>query len=169
MSDPLYTAGGKATVPYLGLGMLYYSPKFYVGLSSPRIVSFESQVAPRTKISRAHYYMYGGTRIKLQDDLELRPAILAKYQAQAPFEVDLAMDCWFKNIIGFGLGYRTGDAVNFMIKTQMKKMYLGYSYDMNTSHLRSFNAGSHEIFLGLKLPKKKVENDQDRNQNGRYF
>jgi type IX secretion system PorP/SprF family membrane protein len=169
VTDPLYTSGGKATVPYLGLGMLYYSPKFYIGLSSPRIVSFESPVSPRSRISRAHYYAYGGTRIKLENNLELRPAILAKYQAQAPFEVDLAMDCWFKNIIGFGLGYRTGDAVNFMVKTQMKKMYFGYSYDMNTSHLRTFNTGSHEIFLGLKMPKKKVPNEQDRNQNGRYF
>ncbi len=169
-TDPLYTTPqGKATIPFIGLGILYYTPKFYAGLSSPRIASFGNPTAPRTQVNKAHSYAYAGARIALNNDLELRPAILAKYQAQAPFEVDLAMDCWFQKTIGFGLGYRTGDAVNFMLKTQMKKIYLGYSYDMNISRLRSLNTGSHEVFLGLKLPKKQADNEQDRNQNGRYF
>jgi hypothetical protein len=79
------------------------------------------------------------------------------------------MDTWYKNTIGFGVGYRTGDAVNFMLKGNLNKVYLGYSYDMAISKIRTFNTGSHEICIGYKIPKKAKENEQDRNQNGRYF
>lgn len=169
-TDPLYVpAQETARNPYLGLGALYYTPKFYVGLSSPRIVSFGTPSAPRTKIGAAHHYAYGGMRIQTESGIELRPALVLKYQAEAPLQADLALDCWYKRIVGFGLGYRTGDAVNFMLKSQFNKLYLGYSYDMNISKLKTFNTGSHEIFIGYKIPKKKGETEQDRNQNGRYF
>ncbi|MFM2387089.1 MAG: hypothetical protein RL660_1846 [Bacteroidota bacterium] len=171
MTDPLYNApNNKATIPFLGFGALYYSPKFYAGISSPRIVSFESPVSPRTRISRAHYYAYGGGRIQLENGLEFRPAVLVKYQAQAPIELDLAVDAWYKNMLGFGVGYRTGDAVNLMVKSNInKRVYVGYSYDMNISVLRPFNAGSHEVFLGIKFPKKQEADDEDRSNSLRYF
>jgi len=162
-TDLLY-ATINVTMPYAGFGALYYTDRLYVGFSIPRIVSF-GDVAPQSAITKPHYYLYGGYRITLNEDIELRPALLGKYVSAAPFEVDVAMDCWYRNQFGMGLSYRTMDAVSLTLKWQMKMIYLGYSYDMTTSRLRTFNAGSHEIYLGITLGKKNVP---DRTETIRY-
>lgn len=164
MTDPLYTTD-KQTIPYLGLGALFYTPKLYIGFSIPRIVSFEN-AAPQSSITKPHYFLYGGCRIPVNEDIELRPALLFKYVAAAPFEADIALDAWYKNLVGVGVSYRTSDAVNLMIKTRIWHCYIAYSYDMTISGLRTYNSGSHEIYLGFEFGKK---GSPDRNQNNRYF
>lgn len=163
-SDPLYVTE-KATIPYLGLGALFHSNKMYIGFCIPRLVSFES-VLPQSKITKPHYYLYGGSRIILNQNIELRPALLFKYVTAAPVEADIALDAWYNNLIGVGVSYRTSDAFNFMIKVRFEHLYIGYSYDMTVSGLRTFNVGSHEIYLGFEFGKK---GKPDRNQNNRYF
>jgi len=165
LTDPLYTSKEKLTIPYLGFGVLYYTRKLYLGFSIPRLVSIEN-VSPRTTITKPHFYLYGGYRIVLNEDIELRPAILGKYVTAAPLEGDFAVDVWYRNLIGIGVSYRTSDAVNFMIKGRFGQFYIGYSYDMTVSGLRNFNSGSHEIYLGFEFGKKSTP---DRNQNNRYF
>ena len=167
-ADPLYTNGGKLNYPFIGVGLLCYTPKFYIGVSMPRY-GFDKPTAARRKYSETHQYAYGGLRLPLGNDIEMRPAMLLKYQAKAPMQLDIAVDTWYKNIVGFGVGYRTGDAVNFMAKANINKIYVGYSYDMNISRLRSFNRGSHEIFIGIKIPHNSKSEELDRNQNARYF
>lgn len=163
-NDPLYTTE-KRTIPYFGFGALFYTRKLYIGFSIPRLVSIEN-FAPQSKITKPHFYLYGGYRIKVNEDIELRPALLGKYVSAAPFEVDIAMDAWYKNVIGLGVSYRTSDAVCLMIKSRINNFYIGYSYDMTVSGLRTFNSGSHEVYIGFSFGKK---NSPDRNQNNRYF
>lgn len=164
LTDPLYTTESR-TLPYVGFGALYYTRKLYIGFAVPRVVTFES-VAPQATITKPHFYLYGGYRITVNDDIELRPALLAKYVSAAPLEADIALDVWYRNLIGIGVSYRTSDAVNLMIKTQLGHFYIGYSYDMTVSGLRTFNSGSHEIYLGFQFGKKGTP---DRNQDNRYF
>lgn len=163
-TDPLYAAD-KVTIPYLGFGILYYTEKFYAGFSIPRVVSFEN-LSTQTKISKPHTYFYSGIRIKTNNDIELRPAILGKYVSAAPFEMDFAIDAWYQNVFGIGVAYRTSDAVMMMAKARINRIYLGYSYDMTVSGLRHFNTGSHEVCLGFEFGGK---GNPDRNQNNRYF
>lgn len=164
LTDPLYAIDSR-TVPFLGIGALLYTSKMYIGFSVPRAVSFE-KISPQSVINKPHYFLYGGYRVTLNDDLELRPALLAKYVRAAPFEVDIAMDVWYQNQVGIGISYRTSDAVNFMIKWRSGNFYIGYAYDMTISGLRTFNSGSHEIHLGFQFGKPDM---LDRNQNNRYF
>lgn len=164
VTDPLYVSN-KATIPYLGLGALFHSRKIYAGLAIPRLVSFEN-VSPQSVITKPHYYLYGGSRIVLNPNIELRPALLFKYVTAAPLEADIALDAWYNNIVGVGVSYRTSDAFNFMIKVRIEQLYIGYSYDMTVSGLRTFNIGSHEVYLGFEFGKK---GKPDRSQNNRYF
>lgn len=164
LTDPLYN-NQNVTMPYVGLGALYYTRMVYLGFAIPRIVAFES-VYPQSKITKPHYYLYGGSRIILNDDIDLRPALLGKYVSSAPLEVDIAMDAWYRDQFGIGFSYRTSDAVDVMIKAQFGHFYIGYSYDMTVSRLKTFNSGSHEIYLGYSFGKKSIPG---RNQNSRYF
>lgn len=164
LSDPLY-ADNKRTVPYVGLGLLYYTDKYYAGFSAPRLVSFE-KTSTQSKVNMPHYYVYGGYRITVNEDIELRPGILGKYERSGPFEMDLALALWYKNAFSVGMSYRTSDAVNLMVQARVASFLLGYSYDMTVSGLRTFNTGSHEIFIGFEFGKK---GNPNRNQNNRYF
>ena len=164
-TDPLYQTNENVTIPYMGFGLLFNTRKFYIGFAIPRVVSFEN-VSPQEKITKPHYYLYGGVRIKVNEDIELRPALLGKYVKAAPFIADIAMDAWYRSVFGIGLAYRTSDAVNFMIKGRIGHFYIGYSNDMTVSGLRTFNSGSHEIYLGFEFGKK---GNPDRDQNNRYF
>jgi len=164
LSDPLY-AVNKRTVPYVGLGMLYYNGKMYAGFSVPRLISFEQQ-SVQNQVNEPHYYLYGGYRITLNDDIELRPALLGKYEASGPVEMDLALEAWYKSTFAMGLSYRTSDAINLMIKARVKQLYLGYSYDMTITRLRTYNTGSHEVFIGFQFGKK---GNPNTTPNNRYF
>ncbi len=164
-TDPLYVTE-KATLPYLGLGALYYAERIYIGFSIPRLVSFEN-VSPQSDIGSPHYYLYGGYRVTINDDIDLRPALLGKYVASAPFEADISLDAWYNNVFGVGVSYRTSDAVNVMVKTKINQLYIGYSYDMTVTRLRNYNTGSHEVYVGYMFGKKNTT--PDRNQNNRYF
>lgn len=165
LTDPLYNTNSNVFIPYAGFGLLYHTPRFYAGFSVPQVVSFEN-VSPQSKIVKPHYFLYGGYRIVLNSDFELRPALLCKYVSAAPFEADIALDAWFKGIVGIGVSYRTSDAINFMVKGKIGNFYLGYSYDMTVSGLSPYNSGTHEIYLGFEFGKK---GSLDRKQNNRYF
>jgi type IX secretion system PorP/SprF family membrane protein len=165
ITDPLYNSNSGVVIPYAGFGLLYHTPKFYVGFSVPQVVSFEN-VSPQTKIVKPHFFLYGGYRIVLNSDFELRPALLGKYVSAAPLEADIALDAWFKGMVGLGVSYRTSDAVNFMVKGRIGNFYLGYSYDLTISGLSPYNSGTHEIYLGFEFGKK---SSLDRKQNNRYF
>ncbi len=166
--DPLYNTSTTNTIPFIGLGALYYTDKFYVGLSSPRLISFEKATV-RDPIATAHFYLNAGYRIQVDDQIELRPAILTKYHDKAPIAFDFAMDAWYNNTVGVGLSYRTGDAINTMLKGKYKKCYFGYSYDFNISKLKPYNNGSHEIFFGIEFCRDKYPGNPTRNNNIRYF
>ena len=162
--DPLYITD-KLTIPYLGLGTLYYTSKFYIGFSIPRMLSF-GNTDPLSKVIKPHYFLYGGYRITLDENLELRPALLVKYVSAAPVEADIAADLWYKGLFGVGVSYRTMDAFTAAVKARFGQLEFGYSYDMTTSGLRTFNTGSHEIYLGYQIGNQGTPN---RNQNNRYF
>ena len=165
-SDPLYNNNASVTIPFIGAGILYYTDKSYVGFSVPRLVSFETTGA-RTKITKPHYYLYGGHRFVFENDFDLRPAILARYESEAPLQFDFAADLWFRNTVGFGVSYRTGDAFDFMLKTKFRGLFLGYSYDMTVSGLKGFNNGTHELFVGYECRNK--ETADPRMDNIRHF
>ncbi len=165
LTDPLYNTNSSVVIPYVGFGLLFHTPKYYIGFSVPQVVSFES-VSPQSKIIKPHMFLYGGYRVVLSRDFELRPAVLGKYVSAAPFEADIALDAWFKNMVGIGVSYRTSDALNFMVKGKIGNFYLGYSYDLTISGLSPYNSGTHEIYLGFEFGKKGVPG---RKQNNRYF
>ena len=112
-----------------------------------------------------HYYLYAGHVFELNEDFDLKPSVLLKYQKQAPPEVDVNVNALYKDRFWLGIGYRTGDAVVGMVEYQVNPMFrVGYAYDMTTSLLKRYAGGSHEIMLGIDLGKEPI-----RIKSPRYF
>ncbi len=169
--DALYQNNiSNATVGKFGFGLYWNNERSFVGISVPTIYAADGKLssqpsdAPEHYFTQ-HYYLNAGHVFELNENFDLKPSVLIKYQQQAPPEVDLNMNLLFKDRFWLGAGYRTGDAVVGMVEFQINRLFrVGYAYDMNTSKLRHYNGGSHEVMLGIDLGKEPI-----MIKNPRYF
>lgn len=159
-------SGEKKMAPNVGFGAYYTAPKWYVGLSIPRMIqnrltstsgglSVENKLNP----SDFHYYLTGGSIHELSSVVTLRPNVMLKAVQGAPVEVDLSANLLFNNFIWAGLAYRTGDAASLFLGAYLtKQLRFGYAYDYTLSKLQDFNNGSHELMLGydFNFDKEKI-------------
>ncbi len=161
--DALYQNNIRnATVGKFGFGMYWSNERSYAGISVPTIYAADGQITPERANApdhyfTQHYYLNAGHVLELNDDFDLKPSVLLKFQPQAPPEADLNLNLLFKDRFWIGAGYRTGDGVVGMVEFQISPMFrAGYAYDMNTSQLRHYNGGSHEVMLGIDLGKEPI-------------
>ncbi|MFV8364734.1 type IX secretion system membrane protein PorP/SprF, partial [Flavobacterium sp. ZT3P35] len=81
-------------------------------------------------------------------------ALLTKIVDGAPLQVDLSGNFMFNDKFVLGLAYRWSAAVSAMVGFQVSDgMYIGYGYDHDTTRLKNYNSGSHEIFLRYEIFK----------------
>ena len=88
--------------------------------------------------------MFGmiGAILPLGSNVSFRPSAVWKYAPHAPMTIDVNATMFFAKVFGVGVGYRTTDALIFMLEFQSKRHFrMGYAYDMTLSPLRSTNSG----------------------------
>ena len=61
----------------------YYTPKWYVGFSSPHLVNYDFNSTQR------HYFIIGGAIFELNEEMKLRPSTYLKLTQNAPITMDL--------------------------------------------------------------------------------
>jgi hypothetical protein len=73
----------------------------------------------------------------------------------APVQIDVNGKFKYKNLFWLGASYRKLDSFSAFAGVIFKDIVeLGYCYDLTTSDLNHFSYGSHEILVGLRMPKK---------------
>ena len=151
-------------MPNASFGVYYYTDKFYLGFSVPRMIY--NEIKPQTwdvkstlKTQNLHYYLTSGYVFDLKRGIKVKPTIMLKSVYAAPLEVDASINIFLKDLIWAGMAYRSGDALSLLLALQLNPNFrLGYSYDYTTTRLNNFNSGTHEISLGydFSLGKKKI-------------
>jgi len=167
-NDPnIVAVKSNGIAPDLGLGLYYQTDKLYAGISANHLIGptleFESGGTISEFTIARNYYAMAGYNWDMSQTLTLNPAIFLKTDAvSVQFDVNLRLH--WKKMVWLGASYRLDDAVAIMAGVNFKEFRLGYAYDINTSGLRGFNSGTHEIMLGYcyKL-KSKVSNQRYRN------
>jgi type IX secretion system PorP/SprF family membrane protein len=153
----------NAVVGKFGFGLYWHDDRSFVGLSVPTLYAADGKIAADIATAPEHYYeqhfyLYTGRVFELNEDFDLKPSILVKYQPQAPPEVDLNCNVLYRERFWLGVGYRTGDALVGMLEYQVSPMFrVGYAYDMTTSALRDYTHGSHEVMLGIDLGRDPIK------------
>jgi type IX secretion system PorP/SprF family membrane protein len=157
---------GRQMAPNFGFGTYYLAPKWYLGLSIPRMIQNRLDVTTGTgdiqnklNVKDWHYFLTAGSIHTISNDVKLKPAVMLKVVNGAPMELDLSCNALLRDFVWAGLGYRTGDAFSILLGANLtKQLRLGYSYDLSTSELKDFNSGSHEIMLGydFSFDKNKI-------------
>jgi type IX secretion system PorP/SprF family membrane protein len=159
--DPLNMPVNE-TSPNFGAGILYYTNRFYAGLSAPNFLEtrhLEKEAGiVSTASERMHYFLTAGYVFDVADNLKLKPSTMIKATSGAPLSVDISLNLLVDERIELGLSHRLDDSISGLIGFQVNDDFrIGYAYDYTTTRFGDFNAGTHEILLLFDFNQKKVK------------
>jgi type IX secretion system PorP/SprF family membrane protein len=143
--------------PNVGAGVYFHSDKLYLGASVPNF--FETKRYSDNDFvvnkERMNFYFIGGYVFDVTESLKFKPAFLTKVVEGAPLQVDVSGNFLINEKFVLGAAWRWSAAVSLMAGFQVSDgIYIGYGYDLETTRLRRYNSGSHEVFLRFELFKR---------------
>lgn len=142
--------------PNIGAGLYLHSNKAYVGFSVPNFIETNRYDDNQVKIfkEKMNYYLIGGYVFDLSSEVKFKPAFISKVVEGAPFQMDLSGNFMFNNKFVVGVAYRWSAALSAMVGFQVSEgLYIGYGFDNETTNLKNYNSGSHEVFLRYEIFK----------------
>jgi hypothetical protein len=158
-------------LPNSGLGVYFYLPRFYAGISVPNVINYKPGTAIALGITDAphlerHYFATAGVVIPAGTNLEIKPALLVKYLPNAPIQADFNLNFLFYKTLWVGGSYRTGDGIQGMVEYQAtEKLRVGYAYDFAFTSMNQYNSGSHEIMIAWDF----IKEEKIRYRSPRFF
>lgn len=153
--------------PNIGAGIYLHSDKFYAGISVPAFLQTTRYSDNDFAVNqeRLNFYLISGYVFDLSPNLKFKPALLTKMVKGAPLQVDVSGNFLIMDKFVLGAAYRWDAAVSGMAGFQITDgLFIGYGYDLETTRLRNYNSGSHELFLRYEL-----FNNFDRITTPRFF
>lgn len=149
----------NAIAPNAGFGMFYYTNKFYVGFSIPKLIknSFQSNGLKNSASPNDwHYFLTSAVVLDVSRDVKLKPSIQIKEVNGAPIQGEFAVHALFSNVWWLGVSYRSGDAISVITGFQLSNQFrIFYSYDYALTTLQNYSSGSHEIVLSYDFVYRK--------------
>ena len=154
--DPIFSNDiYKNFLPNLGVGFYLYSDKTYFGFSVPKLIrntitrdEYETEYVQKEEI---HLYFNAGHKFILGENIQLKTNTLVRYVRIAPVTWDVTALVGFKEKFWVGGMFRLNDSYGILAQFKIKKITIGYSYDITYSTLSTFNAGTHEIMFGYNF------------------
>jgi type IX secretion system PorP/SprF family membrane protein len=143
-------------LPNFGFGLFWQTPLAYVGVSAPKLLENETVEATNglltTGSEERHYFVMGGYVMDLGRDLKFKPSFMARLVAGAPLSLDVNANFLLRERIWFGAMYRLGNSFGLLGQYQVNdQLRIGYAFDLATTKLGAYNAGTHELMLSYDL------------------
>ncbi|AYL95766.1 PorP/SprF family type IX secretion system membrane protein [Mucilaginibacter celer] len=147
---------GSQWKPDLGIGVWAYSSNYFFGVSAQQILPQNLYITTSTSSVQnktvPHYFVTGGVKLFVSEDITLMPSALLKFIAPVPVTFDVNMKMSFQDKFWIGGSYRRNDSYAALVGFNLSSLInVGYSYDFTTSALNTVSHGSHEIVLGILL------------------
>jgi type IX secretion system PorP/SprF family membrane protein len=152
--DPQFQDLNNKITPNIGAGVYWHSDRAYLGVSVPNFIETNRYNDDDTAIfkDKINYYFMAGYVFDLNYYVKFKPAVLTKMVQGAPLQVDVSGNFMFNDKFTVGLAYRWSASLSAMAGFQVSDgLYIGYGYDHETTQLRRYNSGSHEIFLRFEF------------------
>ncbi len=159
-SDPILNNGNFSQwKPDLSIGVWGYSSDYYIGISAQQLLSQNLYLSTTNTSNQPktvpQYFVTGGVKLFLSDDMTLMPSALIKFINPEPVSFDVNMKLAFRDRFWIGAAYRNQDSVAGLLGLNISSLInISYSYDYTTSALRTVSSGTHEIVIGLMLNNK---------------
>jgi len=157
-NDPKWKSLSSKMSPNFGVGMYLHSDNYYLGLSIPNLMesNFYNDNDIAINSQSRNYYFIGGYVFDVSNWIKFKPAIVSKIVTGAPVQLDLSGNALFMDKFVLGAAYRVDAALTGLAGFQVNDaLFVGYSYDFDTTNLSRYNSGSHEIFIRYEFIYKK--------------
>lgn len=143
-------------LPNFGFGLFWHSPTYYVGLSAPKLLQNEIDAVPAagivTAVERRHWFLSAGYVIEIDRSVKFKPSLMLRMVQGAPLSLDVNANFLFRERIWLGALYRVGDAFGVLGQYQVSdQLRIGYAFDLTTTRIGAYNAGTHELMLNYDL------------------
>lgn len=154
---------------------IVYDDRLLLSLSMPNTVRTRLDEVPvagsteeRGSLFQHYIFQIGYIANIPSQNFKLIPSLTIRQIRDTPFQVDVNLQGRFMDdkLIA-GLTYRPsseGSAV-FLIGTKFSKFRICYSYDVAFSKFQQYNGGSHEVSLGIMLPRKSLKPASQQQQD----
>lgn len=137
--------------PNAGFGVYYYSENYYVGLSVPKLLSYEiesSQKKMSVSPNNYDFLLTGGYLFELNDKVKLKPSVLFRYRLENTYQIDGSLNFILYDAIWAGFSYRKDDEWVIMAEYQAtEQIRAGVAYDIGSGDLAGQHNGSLEVIL----------------------
>jgi type IX secretion system PorP/SprF family membrane protein len=149
-------------LPNFGAGVMYYTRKWYVGASVPKLLSNKLLTGdlPDYNVNNKetpHAFLIAGAVFDMNLYTKFKPTILVKAVNGAPLAAEVTGQFLFYEKFWAGLMYRWQDAAGVLLQYEINRMFkVGYAFDYSLSDIRKYSDGSHEIMLGFDLNRGKA-------------
>jgi type IX secretion system PorP/SprF family membrane protein len=169
-NDPVFARDiNRNFLPNLGVGAFFYSNRYYVGFSLPKLIEnkINKNAVSVQNVSKEqmHLYFMSGYVFDVNRIVKFKPSILLKYVKNTPISFDLGGTFLFYDRLWLGAIYRVGDSFAGLFQIQItNQLKLGYSYDLPINQLGAYNSGTHEIMINFDFDLK-----PGRVRSPRYF
>lgn len=169
-SDPVFSSDFESAImPNFGGGVYYYTDRYYLGFSVPKILqnNLIGNTVEQDLNAVRHYFFIAGAYFNINEDIKFKPTTFVKVAPAAPIEADISGNFIYKDRLMAGVMYRTGDAIGVLFGINLTPVLtLGYSFDWSLINKTGiYNGGSHEIMLRYDffiIEKKRI-------RSPRYF
>lgn len=154
-------------LPNFGFGLYWSSTRYYVGLSAPKLLEnvIGDDGAVVTSQEFRHYFLIAGYVMDLSEDMKFKPSIMLRAVEGAPLSLDVNASFLLRDRVWFGAMYRYGNGFGLQGQYQInEQLRVGYAFDMTTTAMGAYNAGTHELMVGYDLKFTK-----GRTISPRYF
>lgn len=162
--DPSFTSNINGIWnPDIKIGAHYFTDNFYIGFNVGNIFVnkfFDTGSGATNEIrvngSDMHYYLMGGWQKRFGANWKIKPNALLKYAPGSPLQIDINANLIFKDMIGFGLSYRTVNTLVFNANYTINKfLVIGYAFNWGLGYDTRSNYTGHEIMLAFRVQNSK--------------
>lgn len=169
VSDPRFQGGIEAKwMPNFGVGAFLYSPRYYVGLSVPKMIENDfddNEGNYSVEAELRHFYLIGGVVFDVGENVKFKPTGLLKATVGSPLQFDLSANFLLREKIWLGAMYRSGSSTGFIAQWIFNhKLRVGYAIDFSLNSTRPHHHGTHEIMVSYE-----IRNLVERVVSPRYF
>ena len=140
-----------------GFGAYYTNNNMYAGISVSHLTQPKLQYGSGASYKLArNYYLIGGYRYELNENLILKPSLLIKSDFNKT-QLDININALYNKNIWGGLSYRgllknSSDAIIALAGVNVTEQFsVGYSYDVTTNKIRNYSSGTHEFLLSYRF------------------
>jgi len=160
----------------VGTGLFLDHPRFYIGVSIPRLVKGDLDFERDGILSDETRHLFGmfGLKFNLTEDWKIFPHSQFRITENAPFDLDFQSNFVYRNQVHLGTTIKAGgsqksilESIGILIGFQFSpRIFSSMSYDFNTTELRQFENGTFEILLKYDFIQSKMPKHI---QNPRYY